>query len=129
MFKNKRFKLVLCVVIVIVTLFSLATTGLATGSTLTHSGTGSYYTSDYVSQWHDNNLRCTKVQMCTGFTLVQPYYNHPSYGKVYLGAYMKQFQTGCAFYIDDYTQVRHVHLDVETSTSSIMTYGFWYLYQ
>ena len=104
--------------LVVVLMLATSSVALATGSSLSHSGTSSYgyYTSDYVAQKNDLHLDCDSCSLGGTFNVGAAQYNSGEGWEVITA--MQSYTSSSGFVLSQYSTVRRVHLRIENSGNS-----------
>lgn len=99
----------LCLLIAFTLVLAFASTALATGETLSHSGTSTYgyYTNDYFDQKNDKNIRCVDAYCNYPMNVVPVVSQNGNWVEL---TSSKIFSTGVSFVIGTSPTLRRVHL-------------------
>lgn len=117
----------ICLLIAFAIVLTFASTALATGESLSHSGTSTsgYYTSDYFDQKNDRNIYCTYAYSSNPMTVAPAVSQNGSWVEL---TPRKTFDEGHLFILQTSTTVRRIHLHlVNTVSVSTQSIGSWEL--
>jgi len=106
----------IAIFLVVVLMFATSSVALATGSSLSHSGTSTYgyYTSDYVAQKNDQHLDCDNCSLGGTFNVGAAMYDS---GWSVITS-MQSYTSNSGFVLNKYSTVRRIFLRIENSGSS-----------
>ena len=117
----------LCLLVAFTLVLAFASTALATGETLSHSGTSTYgyYTNDYFDQKNDKNIHCLSAYCSYPMKVVPVIHQNGTW--VELTSRMN-FDEGHLFVLLTSPTVRRVHLYlINTISTSTQSSGYWEL--